>query len=68
MKVEKCPECGSKNLGRGEFSGYACLTVCNAAGKPGFRGSAVQAVLCSDCGLILELRVKQPHKFAPKTK
>ena len=66
MKVEKCAEYGSRNLGRGELSGYAAMTVCKENGKMTMRGSAMTAVVCADCGLVLELRVKQPHKFLPK--
>ena len=68
MKVEKCPECGSRNLGWGVMEGHGALTVCNEAGRPSWRSSAVEAVVCADCGLILELRVRQPHKFLPKIK
>ena len=66
MKVERCPECGGKNLGLGRFEGYACLTVCKENGRSSLRSSGVDAVVCSDCGLVLELRVRDPHKFAPK--
>ncbi len=68
MKVERCPECGSRNLGRGLLTGYATMSVCNEKGRAGLRSSPVQAVVCSDCGLVLELRVAQPYKFAPKVK
>lgn len=62
MRVEKCPDCGSRRLGEGAFSGYA-----NLSGR-GFRSSKVTAVVCSDCGLIVELRAAQPEKFAPREK
>ena len=62
MKIEKCPECGGRRFGWGKFSGYAKLSVSSFASSP------VVAQVCSDCGLIVELRVTQPQKFAPKIK
>jgi rRNA maturation protein Nop10 len=62
VKTEKCPECGSRYIGEGLFSGYANLTV---KGR-GFSSSKVIAQVCSNCGLILELRVDKPEKFFPK--
>ena len=59
-RIEKCPECGGRNLGVGKFDGYAELSA------GGFKSSAVQALVCSDCGLVVELRVTKPQKFAPK--
>lgn len=61
-KIERCPECGSRNLGKGKFEGYASMY----AGP--FKSSVVDAVVCSDCGLVIELRVRKPHIFAPKIK
>ena len=61
-RVEKCPECGSRNLGTGKLDGYASMYA------SAFRSSAVDAVVCSDCGRIIELRVRKPHIFAPKIK
>lgn len=63
MKAEKCPECGSRNLGAGTFSGYANLTSTQGWG---WRSSKVRAVVCADCGLILELRADKPERFMPK--
>jgi rRNA maturation protein Nop10 len=60
--VEKCPECGSRRIGQGKFSGYAAMSV---VGKS-FASSEVLADVCSDCGLIIQMRVKKPEKFAPK--
>ena len=61
-KMEKCPQCGSRYIGEGVLSGYANLTV---KGK-GFSSSKVIAQVCSNCGLILEMRVEKPEKFVPK--
>lgn len=60
MKIEKCPECGSRRLGEGKLSGYAALS------NGGWRSSPVKAVVCSNCGLILEMRVTKPQVFTPK--
>lgn len=60
MEQEKCPHCGSEELGRGLITGYAKMV-------PGRRllssGSDVLADLCTECGMILRLRVAQPKKF-----
>ena len=61
-KVEKCPECGSRNLGWGRLEGYACIHA------TALRSSAADALICSDCGLVVELRVRKPHIVAPKIK
>lgn len=61
-RVEKCPECGSRNLGTGKLDGYASMFA-----SP-FKSSTIDAVVCSDCGLVIELRVRKPHIFAPKIK
>ena len=61
-RVEKCPECGSRNLGHGKLEGYASMYA-----SP-FRSSQVDAVVCSDCGLVIEMGVRKPHIFAPKVK
>lgn len=60
--VDKCPECGSRRIGVGELSGYAAM----AAKEKMFASSAIIADVCSDCGLIIRMRVKKPEKFAPK--
>ena len=59
---DKCPECGSRRIGEGVFSGYANLTVKGRF----FSSSKVLAKVCSNCGLVLELRVADPGKFIPK--
>ncbi|MDP4093626.1 MAG: transcription initiation factor TFIIIB [Bacillota bacterium] len=55
----KCPKCGSSEIGQGKLSGYAALSV---VGKM-FSGSAVIADVCSDCGYIIQMKVKDPEKF-----
>ena len=61
---DKCPECGSRYIGEGIFDGYSTLSV---KGR-GFASSRVLAKVCSNCGLILELRVDKPEKFVPKVR
>ena len=61
VSQDKCPECGSRYIGEGVLSGYADLTV---KGKF-YSSSKVMAKVCSNCGLILELRVADPEKFVP---
>lgn len=63
MPTDKCPQCGSRRLGHGVFDGYARLT---SKRSRGWRGSNVTALVCSDCGLIIELRAEHPERFAPK--
>ncbi len=62
MATEKCPECGSRQIGCGVFSGYANMSV---QGK-WLSSSKVYADVCSNCGLIISMHVAQPEKFAPK--
>ncbi len=57
---EKCPECGSNHMGRGKWDGYAVL---RPADKTFSLGSRVDVELCTDCGLILKMRVRKPEKF-----
>ncbi|MCW3491676.1 transcription initiation factor TFIIIB [Dethiobacter alkaliphilus] len=61
MEQEKrCPECGSTNIGQGKWGGYAALAPVH---KLLSLGSEVRAELCTDCGLITAMRVKNPEKF-----
>jgi len=61
-KTDKCPQCGCSEIGKGKMSGYASLTP---QGKV-FASSAIVAEVCTDCGLILLLRVEKPHIFKRK--
>lgn len=64
MPIEKCPECGSRQIGQGIFSGYANMTVKGSV----LSSSKVIADICSNCGLVICMHVERPDKFAPKTK
>ncbi|HOO13146.1 MAG TPA: transcription initiation factor TFIIIB [Bacillota bacterium] len=59
---EKCPECGCNEIGRGKMSGHACIVP---EGRV-FASSALIAEVCTDCGLVLRLKVEKPHKFKQK--
>ena len=61
--VSKCPECGCTQIGKGKLSGYANMTP---VGRIFTTGSQVIADVCSNCGLIIKLKVDSPHKFTPK--
>ena len=56
----KCPECGSVNFGKGKWRGYSALMPMD---KLFSMGSEVLVELCTDCGLIVNLRVQNPQKF-----
>ncbi len=59
MRIEKCPECGSRQLTEGKISHatiYASL----------WKSCTMEALVCSNCGRVLELRATKPELFAPK--
>lgn len=60
-KNKECPECGSKEIGEGKFSGYTKLLP--VPDKLFTLGSEVVADVCTECGHIFSLRIKDPKKF-----
>ena len=56
----KCPECSSTDFGVGRWKGYGALMPAN---KVFSMGSEVEVDLCTECGLILRMRAKNPQKF-----
>lgn len=58
MKATECPKCGEKELGKGKQTGYGSMSP-----KGKIVGSAVEYIVCTTCGFIIEGYVKQPHKF-----
>lgn len=60
MAETKCPVCGSREIGKGKFDGYAAL---KPVGKVFSTGSSVIVNLCTDCGTILGMKVEKPEKF-----
>jgi hypothetical protein len=57
---EKCPECGSNNIGKGKFQYEAKV---QPVGKTFTSGSDVLLDICTNYGLIITLRVEKPEKF-----
>ena len=57
--VEKCPKCGSNELGKGKHSGYG---VMYPVGKMSL-GSDIIYTICTKCGYIIEGYVSKPDKF-----
>jgi len=60
--VQTCSNCGSQNIGEGEFVGYAQIRKKETM----FTSSPVDAYICTDCGNILSLKVRHYEKFKQK--
>lgn len=60
MQEKECPKCGCKEMGKGKLSGYAMMSP---VGKIFSMGSEIIAEICTECGHILEMKVKHPEKF-----
>ncbi len=57
-KTERCPECGSRYIGEG------ILSNATMAAKGRFWASSkVMADICSNCGLVIKLKVEKPERF-----
>jgi len=57
----KCPNCGNTEIGQGKLSGHAALVP---VGKILSMGSPIIADVCTNCGLVLQMKVKHPEKFS----
>ncbi|PYF01956.1 transcription initiation factor TFIIIB [Ureibacillus chungkukjangi] len=57
-KVTECPKCGGKELGKGKQSGYGAVHSYST-----IIGVAVEHIICTECGYIIESYVKNPTKF-----
>ncbi|APH15354.1 hypothetical protein NPD5_1129 [Clostridium sporogenes] len=57
---KKCPTCGCEDIGEGEQRGYGAMWP---IGGSLFSSSEVIADICTECGYILSMRVKNPEKF-----
>jgi predicted Zn-ribbon and HTH transcriptional regulator len=55
-----CPKCKSTELGEGILTGHASLMP---KGKIFSMGSSILATVCTKCGHIVEMKVKDPEKF-----
>lgn len=63
MNTIKCEKCGSSDIGQGTLDGYAAMQSKNS-----LLGSGIIAYICTDCGEILSMKVRDPKKFKPKNK
>lgn len=61
--IDKCPECGGTEIGKGKFYGSAAIIP---ADKKISLGSTVFADICTNCGLIIQLQVEKPDIFRKK--
>lgn len=61
-EIHTCSYCGSSNIGEGEFVGYAQIRKKETM----FTSSPVDAYICTDCGSILLLKVRNYQKFKQK--
>ena len=61
--IDKCPECGGAEIGKGKFYGSAAMIP---AEKRISIGSTVFADVCTNCGLIIQLQVEKPDIFKKK--
>ncbi|CAM4245719.1 hypothetical protein [Bacillus manliponensis] len=59
VHIHTCPHCGSNNIGEGEFVGYAQMRKKETM----FTSSPVDAYVCTDCGSVLHLKVRNHQKF-----
>ena len=57
---KECPECGCKEIGRGRQMAQGSMYPLN---KVFASGSQVVSEICTNCGYILSMRVKNPEKF-----
>ena len=58
MEKMKCPECGSTAIGKGVQQNYAAMIPVG-----GVWGSELIADICTDCGLVIKVKVRKPSKF-----
>ena len=63
MPIWKCPECGCTEIGKGKFYGSAAIIP--TENKISL-GSTVNADICTNCGLIIQLQVEKPDIFRKK--
>ena len=61
-KVQMCPICGCKEIGKGMQSYQGSMMPIGSI----WTGSAVIADICTECGYILSMRVEKPEKFKNK--
>ncbi len=59
-KIKRCTECGCTEIGSGKFAGHAALRPVD---KFFGTGSVIYADVCTNCGLVTNLRAEKPEKF-----
>jgi len=59
-RTDKCPNCGSLNIGDGVWTGYAALMP---KGKKLSMGSSVNVKVCKECGHLFGFCADKPEKF-----
>ncbi|CDQ39873.1 MULTISPECIES: Lar family restriction alleviation protein [Virgibacillus] len=57
-KIKECPKCGEREIGIGHQRGYSDITP-----KGKVLGSAIEYIVCTECGYIIEGYVKKPNRF-----
>lgn len=55
-----CPQCGGTNIGKGNQTGYASVTLYK---RMGFAGHRLVHLICTDCGWVLGSYVENPEAF-----
>lgn len=60
-RLKKCPECGSTDIKQGKQTSYAKMYPINT--KIYIGGSDIIADICSNCGCIISMKVKNPEKI-----
>lgn len=60
MSEKLCPICGSNKIGLGKHTAQGRMYPID---KVFSSGSEVIAEICTECGHILSMKVKQPEKF-----
>jgi len=62
--LKECPVCGSQEIRQGQQSGEARMFPIKSILLNILKGgSNVIAIICSDCGHILSMKVENPEKF-----
>ncbi len=64
IRIDKCPYCGSEDMGWGYQSAQGAVMT----GKSGYAGSKVEHMICTECGSIIHSRVAKPELFKNITK
>ena len=58
MDIKECPMCGCKEIGQGTMSPVAQMMPLH-----GLWSSDIMADICTNCGYIISMKVKEPKNF-----